>query len=161
MKRIFLVILIILVPLITLAQDYFDEAQWIGAITRKDAIIPTGRHYSGNIIKQTKAEWDKADPLSHRSIILRRSFKPYKTVKHAELRICGLGFYEATINGQKVGESEFAPTWSDYDKTVFFNTYDVTRQPTMSPDKSSRATTSYVCYWVMDSIMNKVDDIRN
>ena len=82
---------------------------------------------SGNVIKQTKSEWDKAAPLSRRSIILRRSFKPYKAVKHAELRICGLGFYEATINGQKVGTSEFAPTWSDYDKTVFFNVYDVTQ----------------------------------
>ena len=111
-----------------IAQGYFGEAQWIGAITRKDAKIPEGRLCSGNVIKETKAEWDKADPLSRRSIILRRSFKPYKTVKHAELRICGLGFYEATINGEKVGDSEFAPSWSDYDKTVFFNIYDVTQQ---------------------------------
>ena len=110
------------------AQDYFGEAQWIGAITRKDAKIPEGRLCSGNVIKETKAAWDQANPLSRRSIILRRSFKPYKTVKHAELRICGLGFYEATINGQKVGDSEFAPSWSDYDKTVFFNVYDVTHQ---------------------------------
>ena len=110
------------------AQDYFGEAQWIGAITRKDAKIPEGRLCSGNVIKETKAAWDQADPLSRRSIILRRSFKPYKTVKHAELRICGLGFYEATINGQKVGDSEFAPSWSDYDKTVFFNVHDVTQQ---------------------------------
>lgn len=110
------------------AQDYFGEAQWIGAITYKDAKIPEGRLCSGNVIKETKAAWDKADPLSRRSIVLRRSFKPYKTVKHAELRICGLGFYEATINGQKVGDSEFAPSWSDYDKTVFFNVYDVTQQ---------------------------------
>ena len=110
------------------AQDYFGEAQWIGAITRKDAKIPEGRLCSGNVIKETKAAWDKADPLSRRSIVLRRSFKPYKTVKHAELRICGLGFYEATINGQKVGDSEFAPSWSDYDKTVFFNVHDVTQQ---------------------------------
>jgi hypothetical protein len=111
-----------------IAQGYFGEAQWIGAITREDAKIPEGRHYSGNFLKETKAEWDKAEPLSRRSIILRRSFKPQKAVKHAELRICGLGFYEATINGQKVGTSEFAPTWSDYDKTVFFNIYDVTQQ---------------------------------
>ena len=110
------------------AQDYFGEAQWIGAITRKDAKIPEGRLCSGNVIKETKAAWDQANPLSRRSIVLRRSFKPYKTVKHAELRICGLGFYEATINGQKVGDSEFAPSWSDYDKTVFFNVYDVTHQ---------------------------------
>ena len=106
----------------------FGNAQWIGAITKADANIPAGRHYSGNVLKESKAAWDKADPLSRRSIILRRSFRPYKKVKQAELRICGLGFYEATINGVKVGESEFAPTWSDYDKTVFFNTYDVTQQ---------------------------------
>ena len=108
------------------AQNVFGDAKWIGAITKADAKTPEGRHYTGNVLKETKAEWDQADPLSRRSIILRRSFWPYKTVKHAELRICGLGFYEATINGQKVGESEFAPAWSDYDKTVFFNTYDVT-----------------------------------
>ncbi|MBR1547311.1 MAG: family 78 glycoside hydrolase catalytic domain, partial [Prevotella sp.] len=34
-------------------------------------------------------------------------------------------------NGQKVGDSEFAPLWSDYDKTVFFNVYDVTDQLSM------------------------------
>ena len=116
-------------PLVALADDkgeaqsnVFGDAQWIGAITKADANIPAGRHYSGNVLKESKAAWDKAAPLSRRSIILRRSFYPYKAVKQAELRICGLGFYEATINGVKVGESEFAPTWSDYDKTVYFNT---------------------------------------
>lgn len=128
MKQYFLVILVILFPLGLSAQDYFGGAQWIGAITKADANTPVGRHYSGSVLKESKAEWDKANPLSRRSIILRRSFKPYKTVKHAELRICGLGFYETTINGEKVGDSEFAPTWSDYDKTVFFNVYDVTQQ---------------------------------
>ena len=120
-------------PLVALANDkgavqanVFGDAQWIGAITKADANIPAGRHYSGNVLKESKAAWDKADPLSRRSIILRRRFYPYKKVKQAEWRICGLGFYEATINGQKVGESEFAPSWSDYDKTLFFNTYDVT-----------------------------------
>ena len=105
----------------------FGNAQWIGAIMKADAKTPAGRHYSGNVLKESKAAWDKADPLSRRSIILRRSFRPYKAVKQAELRICGLGFYEATINGEKVGDSEFAPTWSDYDKTLYFNTYDVTQ----------------------------------
>lgn len=129
MKRLgFLILYFFTFLPLVLAQDYFGGAKWIGAITRKDAKIPEGRLCSGNVIKETKAAWDKADPLSRRSIVLRRSFKPYKTVKHAELRICGLGFYEATINEQKVGDSEFAPSWSDYDKTVFFNVYDVTQQ---------------------------------
>ena len=125
-KVVFLLFYLFALLPLTFAQNVFGDAKWIGAITKADAKTPEGRHYTGNVLKETKAEWNQADPLSRQSIILRRSFWPYKTVKHAELRICGLGFYEATINGQKVGESEFAPAWSDYDKTVYFNTYDVT-----------------------------------
>ena len=125
-KVVFLLFYLFALLPLTFAQNVFGDAKWIGAITKADAKIPEGRHYTGSVLKETKAEWDQADPLSRQSIILRRSFWPYKTVKHAELRICGLGFYEATINGKKVGESEFVPAWSDYDKTVFFNTYDVT-----------------------------------
>lgn len=131
MRR-FLVKLVRLVTLVIIgiipvqAQDYFGGAQWIGAITREQAHIPEGRHYQGSVLKETKALWAKADTLSRRSIILRRSFKPWKAIKKAELRICGLGFYELTINDKKVGDAEFAPLWSDYDKSIFYNLYDVT-----------------------------------
>ena len=109
------------------AQDYFGGADWIGAISREDAHIPEGRHYTGSVLKETKEAWAQADPLSRRSIILRRHFKPLRPIKHAELRICGLGFYELTINGRKVSKFEFAPSWSDYDKTLWFNVFDVTQ----------------------------------
>ena len=42
------------------------------------------------------------------------------------MKIVGLGFYELSINRQKVTDAVFAPLWSDYDKTVFYNIYDVT-----------------------------------
>ena len=58
--------------LLAFSQGYFGEAQWIGAITKAEANIPEGRLCSGNVIKQTKEAWDKANPLSRRSIILRR-----------------------------------------------------------------------------------------
>ena len=125
-KLVGLVILVILGVSSSFAQDYFGGAQWIGAITRQQAHIPKGRHYTGSVLKETKELWAKADTLSRRSIILRRSFKPWKTIKKAELRICGLGFYELTINNKKVGDAEFAPLWSDYDKSIFYNLYDVT-----------------------------------
>ncbi len=121
-----LVILVILGVSSSFAQDYFGGAQWIGAITRQQAHIPEGRYYQGAVLKESKSLWAKADTLSRRSIILRRSFKPWKTIKKAELRICGLGFYELTINNKKVGDAEFAPLWSDYDKSIFYNLYDVT-----------------------------------
>ena len=125
-RLVILVVLVLLVPLGASAQDYFGGAKWIGAITRQDARIPEGRTYTGGVLKETKALWAQVDTLSRRSIVLRRSFRPWKAIKKAELRICGLGFYELTINGEKVGSSELAPHWSDYDKTVFFNVYDVT-----------------------------------
>ena len=58
---------------------------------------------------------------------LRKSFKLNGKVENALLYICGLGSYEAFINGGKVGAGEvLTPTVSDYDKTVYYNTYDVT-----------------------------------
>ena len=126
MRLVLLSLLIGFVLPLTAQEDDFGGAQWIGAITRQQANTPEGRHYQGAVLKESKNFWAKAHPLSKRSIILRRSFKPWKTIKKARLRICGLGFYELTINGNKVGDSMFAPSWSDYDKTVFYNEYDVT-----------------------------------
>lgn len=126
MRKVILSLLIGVVLPLTAQTDYMGGAQWIGAISRQQANIPEGRNYTGSVLKDTKALWAKADTLSRRSIVLRRSFKPWKAIKNAELRICGLGFYELAINGEKVGDSELAPLWSDYDKSVFFNVYDVT-----------------------------------
>lgn len=104
-----------------------EAQQWIGAITKADAHIPDGRTFSGGKLKgETKQLWDGVDILSQRSIVVARTFKAQRVVQKAEVKICGLGFYEFSINGQKVGESLFAPLWSDYDKTVWYNTYDVT-----------------------------------
>ncbi|MBR1547283.1 MAG: family 78 glycoside hydrolase catalytic domain, partial [Prevotella sp.] len=115
------------------AQDYMGGGKWIGAISRDKANLPEGRYHNEAKLKDpaVKAAWAAVDTMSRRSIILRRTFKPLKAISKAEVRICGLGFYELSMNGQKVGDSEFAPLWSDYDKTVFFNVYDVTDQLSM------------------------------
>ena len=135
MKRSFLLYIVYFLFSHAVAQDYFGGGLWIGAITRQDAHIPEGRNYSGNVLKNTKELWAKADPLSRRSIILRRGFKPLKPIQKAELRIAGLGCYELTINGRQVGNALFAPAWSDYDKTVFFNIFDVTKELSMDDNE--------------------------
>jgi len=56
----------------------------------------------------------------------RKTFTIVKELQSATLFISGLGHYEAYVNGQKVGDSFLTPGWTDYDKTVFYNTYDVT-----------------------------------
>ncbi len=106
------------------------DAQWIGAIKRCDSRLPEGRHYEGNTVnrnKEMKEAWKNTDPLSKRSICLRKEFRAKKNVVSAMVYVSGLGHYELTINGKKVGDSEFAPLWSDYDKTVYYNAYDVSR----------------------------------
>ena len=106
----------------------FGTAQWIGAITQREAQLPEGRNFTGAKLKEpaVKAAWAAVHPLSDRSICVRRNVTLDKPVRQATVYICGLGLYELTLNGQKVGTSEFAPHWSDYDKSVFYNVYDVT-----------------------------------
>ena len=109
----------------------FGSARWIGAITRADAHLPEGRTFSGTELKkpEVKAAWAAVDTLSRRSIIVQRAFTPrYSRAKiaRATVYVCGLGFYELSINGHRVGDAVLAPLWSDYDKTVYYNCYDVT-----------------------------------
>jgi alpha-L-rhamnosidase len=46
--------------------------------------------------------------------------------KKARLYVTALGIYEFEINGKRVGNDYFAPGWTDYDKRVYYQTYDVT-----------------------------------
>ena len=120
-----------LLAVITLAahnHDDFQKARWIGHMTQREANIPQGRNFTGAKLKEpaVKAAWAAVDTMTQKSIYLRREVTLKGEVKQATVYICGLGFYELTLNGRKVGDAEFAPHWSDYDKSVFYNTYDVT-----------------------------------
>ena len=48
------------------------------------------------------------------------------SVKKARLYVCGLGLYEAYINGKRVGDEYLAPYCNNYDAWVQYQTYDVT-----------------------------------
>ena len=55
----------------------------------------------------------------------RKSFVLPESVASARLSITGLGYYEATINGARVGRKRLDPIPSNYDKLVYYSTYDV------------------------------------
>lgn len=107
-------------------ETAFGNAQWVGAITKADAKTPEGRIYTGRALQQAREQWNAADPLSRRSIYVAKTFSAKKKIKHAVMNVCGLGFSEVRVNGERIDDSEFGPLWSDYDKSVFYNTYDVT-----------------------------------
>lgn len=57
---------------------------------------------------------------------LRKSFTPKAKVKRATVYVSALGIFDMSINGRKVGKDLFAPGWTDYNKRVYYKTYDVT-----------------------------------
>lgn len=59
--------------------------------------------------------------------LLRREFDLGAQVVQARLRIAGLGYYVAWINGKRVGDQVLDPPPSQYDKTAFSRTFDVTQ----------------------------------
>ncbi|MBQ7421672.1 MAG: family 78 glycoside hydrolase catalytic domain [Prevotella sp.] len=58
---------------------------------------------------------------------LRKEFKAKKLINRATAYVAGLGLYEFYINGHRVGgEQMLAPVPSDYRKTIYYNTFDIT-----------------------------------
>ena len=58
--------------------------------------------------------------------LLRREFQISKSVRRATVYISGLGQYELHLNGEKVGDTVMSPGWTNYRKTVLYNSFDVT-----------------------------------
>ncbi|MEI6275995.1 MAG: family 78 glycoside hydrolase catalytic domain [Prolixibacteraceae bacterium] len=105
-----------------LTSNDWENASWIGFENLPDSMkIFPGIHGFG-------------DKLGNKGIgrsvvpMFRKEFAVTKKIVNATLFISGLGQYEAYINGEKVGKSFLSPGWTDYNKTCFYNVYDVTAQ---------------------------------
>jgi alpha-L-rhamnosidase len=60
--------------------------------------------------------------------ILRKTFRVAKPIKKATIFISGLGHFEMSLNGQKVGDHFLDPGWTKYDKEALYVTFDLTKQ---------------------------------
>jgi hypothetical protein len=58
--------------------------------------------------------------------LLRRSFTLDKPVRHAVLCLSGLGCYDLSVNGRAAAPALMNPGWTDYARTVLYNTIEVT-----------------------------------
>ena len=55
-----------------------------------------------------------------------KSFRIERPVREATLPITGLGFYEASLTGDRIGRKVLDPPPTRYDRRVLYSTYDVT-----------------------------------
>ena len=81
------------------------QAQWIGAPDR-------------NLVG-----WNSQ---LHPAPYFRKTFNYSKQDAQARIYICGLGYYELYLNGEKVGDHVLDPVVTMYDRRVQYITYDVT-----------------------------------
>jgi len=70
--------------------------------------------------EEWKGEWISGDNL------LRKEFSVQKNIIRARAFVCGLGYYELRINGEKVGNNVLDPGYTTCDQKVLYTTYDIT-----------------------------------
>src|SRR5690606_853456 len=83
----------------------------------------TGRWIGDRSVPVTKEEDHYTDdPMP----LLRKPFSANGSIASAWLYITGAGYYEAYINGKKVGDQVLDPGWTSYGKRVLYAVHDIT-----------------------------------
>ena len=79
-------------------------------------------------VQMDMAQWIRAPFPKEVQPIFRKKFTIPEEIISARLYICGLGLYEAYINGEKIGDEYLCPHYNDYDLWLQYQTYDLTGQ---------------------------------
>ena len=118
------------------------RARWIAQ--RPDAAWR--RDWDARRAQQAKARFNQSEhdlwnvqqffqPPYEAAPLFRREIELHSQVVAARVYVCGLGYYQLYLNGDKVGSSVLDPAWTNYDKRVLYTTYDVT--PYLRPGKNT------------------------
>ena len=102
------------------AKKDWNKARWIGYEEIPDSLLLVpGVHGNGDNL---------GNVAKKRTIVpyFRKEFQVKKKIVKAYVFVSGLGQYELFINGNKIGDRFLSPGWSDYRKSCFYNTYEVT-----------------------------------
>lgn len=109
----------------TWQMGLLSKADWHGAdwiaydkLPGSLAIVP---FYHGNGPEKLGAANDVL-PL------MRKAFNVHGKLKKATLYICGLGHFELSLNGKKVGDHFLDPGWTKYDRQALYVPFDLTNQ---------------------------------
>lgn len=93
-----------------------------------EAVSETAYFETGKLDEQWQADWIGTEREDRFHPIFFRKFTAGKEITSARLYICGLGLYEAYLNGKRVGRDYLTPGLHDYTSEYQYQTYDVTEQ---------------------------------
>jgi alpha-L-rhamnosidase len=99
-----------------LTKQDWQNAQWVAYEKIPDSLM--------NVLPAD----GKKDTYTGKNVLplLRKSLAVKKQVKKATMFICGLGQFELSINGEKIGDHFLDPGWTKYDKQALYVLFDVT-----------------------------------
>ena len=92
----------------------------------EEAVSETAWFETAKLSEPWTAEWITPDFPEDWHPVLTREFTLPSPAVTARAYVCGLGLYEAEINGRKVGSEYLAPGLCAYDKWLPYQTYDIT-----------------------------------
>ena len=102
------------------------QGQWIGSGPIHEPRPASGFFKSTNEL----SEVNQRVTVDGRSTLLRKTFMLAKPVLRARLYVTGLGYYEASCNGKRIGDRVLAPAKTNYRKWILYDTYDLTARLT-------------------------------
>jgi alpha-L-rhamnosidase len=100
------------------------DAQWQSRQGEEDAWV-SARDLAGASTHWYRLPgWRQPTP----SPVLRKAFSLSKPIRSAQLAVCGLGYHELYCNGQRMGDHQLDPAFTDYDHRALYTCYDVAEE---------------------------------
>lgn len=95
----------------------YDDSGWLPA----DALRKYGESpWNSNVVPTSSAANARAE------VLLRKEFNVSKQIKEAYAYVCGLGFFDFTLNGENPDDTLLNPYTTQYSSTVLYRTFNVT-----------------------------------
>ena len=102
-----------------MTEDDWKGARWIAYEKMPDSLyLVPAEHQKG------PAKWQGVKDVLP---LLRTTIDVTKPIKRATAFICGLGHFELSANGEKIGDHFLDPGWTKYDKEAQYVAFDVTK----------------------------------
>ncbi|MDW6003159.1 family 78 glycoside hydrolase catalytic domain [Vibrio mangrovi] len=122
------------------STEYVTEVHLYGDSGEEQKLVNsfvTGNfgEFEGCWISNGKALQDEVDFYQEsRNTVIRKKIYIADEINKAYIHLVGLGYYNLYINGEKVSRYELNNDWTNYDKTIFYDTFDI--QPFLKPGEN-------------------------
>ncbi len=102
-----------------------EETDWKGAKWIAYEKLPNAERIIPAIDNPGDKRWKEGTDILP---LMRKSFTINKAIKTASAFITGLGQFDMSLNGTKVGDHFMDPGWTKYDQHALYLTFDITNQ---------------------------------